>query len=154
MGLTAGDIRARDMPGLAAMHTVWLREHNRIALLLRTNHGMTDNEEIYQLARKIVGAEMQSVVYGQWLPAVLGQAKMDEEDLTLNLFSSYNQELDAGIFNSFATAAFRYTISFGNRTSLFKFSKNASFPLLDGFYVNSLWPNYLIKKSYHIFLEF
>ena len=33
----AGDVRAREMPGLATMHTLWVREHNRLCDAL-TNH--------------------------------------------------------------------------------------------------------------------
>ena len=106
-GLTAGDPRARDMPGLASMHTIWLREHNRIAGLLKTDLGMSDDEAIYQLARRIVGAEMQNVVYGQWLTVVLGEQTMEDHGLDLNQQSSYDPGVDASIFNSFATAAFR-----------------------------------------------
>ncbi len=28
--VTAGDVRAIEMPGLATMHTLWVREHNRV----------------------------------------------------------------------------------------------------------------------------
>ena len=104
---TAGDTRAREMPGLAAMHTVWLREHNRIAHWLKADYGYTGDEEIYQLARRIVGAEMQNVVYGQWLTAVLGEDMMQEKGLSLHGRSTYDPSADASIFNAFATAAFR-----------------------------------------------
>ena len=97
------------MPGLAAMHTVWHREHNRIAYQLQTDYGMTDDEEIYQFARRLVGAEMQNVIYGQWLTAVLGESKMNESKLTLENRSNYDSSEDPSIFNSFATAAFRFT---------------------------------------------
>ena len=95
------------MPGLAAMHTVWHREHNRIAYQLQADHGMTDDEEIYQLARRLVGAQMQNVAYGQWLTAVLGESKMSELELSLENRSNYDSSEDPSIFNSFATAAFR-----------------------------------------------
>ena len=63
---TAGDIRAIENPALTSIHTVWLREHNRIARgIARIDRTLTD-QEIYDEARRLVGAEMQNVVYGQW----------------------------------------------------------------------------------------
>ena len=45
----AGDERALDMPGLATIHTLFLREHNRIARQL-TGRGLSP-ERIYQVTR-------------------------------------------------------------------------------------------------------
>ena len=89
------------------MHTVWVREHNQIAYQLKESYGMTDDEEIYQMARRLVGAEMQNVAYGQWLTAVLGETKVNDLQLSLDNRSCYDPEEDPSIFNSFATAAFR-----------------------------------------------
>lgn len=41
------------------MHTLWFREHNRIATKLLEMNADWDGERIYQEARKIVGAMMQ-----------------------------------------------------------------------------------------------
>ena len=49
---TAGDVRAIENPGLTSMHTVFVREHNRIALGLQYLGVSTDDEELYQMARR------------------------------------------------------------------------------------------------------
>ena len=47
----AGDARVNEQPGLAAMHTVWLRQHNLIAEKLHTMNPQWDEVRI-DLARK------------------------------------------------------------------------------------------------------
>ena len=99
---TAGDVRAREMPGLSISHTIWLREHNRIAKLLQAT--LTDDEEIYQAARRIVVAEWQNVVYGQYMTEVLGEDSLEPKEDG----SDYKWSTDPQMTNEFATAAFRY----------------------------------------------
>jgi peroxidase len=41
------------------MHTVWFREHNRIATALRQLNAGWTSDRIYEETRKIVGAQMQ-----------------------------------------------------------------------------------------------
>lgn len=107
---TAGDVRAREMPGLASMHTLFLREHNRLCDLLKADsrtNGWGD-EAFYQNARRIVIAEMQNVVYGEYLPVVLGSEAMKDNGLELKKNSNYDADTDPSITNSFATAAYRF----------------------------------------------
>ena len=55
------------------MHTVWLREHNRIANELFRLNGTSKNDEYYfQQARRIVIAELQHIAYQEYLPVLLG----------------------------------------------------------------------------------
>ena len=56
----AGDVRANEQPGLTALHTLFLREHNRYCDQLKRN-GYRNDERIYQRARKWVGALIQSI---------------------------------------------------------------------------------------------
>ncbi|XP_057353469.1 peroxidasin homolog isoform X2 [Manis pentadactyla] len=100
----AGDHRANEQLGLTSMHTLWFREHNRVATELLSLNPHWDGDTIYHEARKIVGAQMQHVTYQHWLPKVLGEAGMR----MLGEYRGYEPGINAGIFNAFATAAFRF----------------------------------------------
>merc|ERR1712020_186506 len=102
---TAGDVRAREMPGLATMHTIFIREHNRLCDLLAADSRTTawGDEAYYQNARRIVIAEMQNIVYGEYLPIVLGSKAMEDNRLELKKNSKYDDNEDPSITNSFAT---------------------------------------------------
>lgn len=72
----AGDHRANEQLGLTAMHTVWFREHNRVATELLRLNPHWDGDTIYHEARKIVGAQMQHITYAHWLPKVRARGGM------------------------------------------------------------------------------
>jgi peroxidase len=99
----AGDIRANEQVGLLAMHTIWLREHNRIARVLREMNPHWNGEKLYQESRRIVGAEMQHITYQHWLPRIFGTLIED-----LPPYQAYDPNVDASISNVFATAALRF----------------------------------------------
>ena len=68
-----GDVRTNEQPGLVSMHTLFLREHNRIWEELRKINPHWTAEELFQTARKIVIGIMQNIVYTEWLPVVMGK---------------------------------------------------------------------------------
>ena len=72
MSIFPGDERVNEQPDLAVMHTIWVREHNRVATGLKKLNPRWNDEKLYQEARRIVGAEMQQITYGEWLPIILG----------------------------------------------------------------------------------
>jgi len=96
----AGDVRANEQIGLAATHTLFVREHNRLAEEIAAADPTLSGEEIYQRARKVVGAEIQAITYNEFLPLLLGNGALDP-------YSGYDDTVNAGISNEFSTAAFR-----------------------------------------------
>ena len=101
----SGDIRVNEQVGLTAMHTIWYREHNRVARLLLGLNPHWDDERLYQEARLIVTAEWQHVVYTEYVPKVVGMAVWDN---IAGDYEDYDDTIDVSILNSFATAAFRF----------------------------------------------
>ena len=100
-----GDIRVNEQPALSCFHTLMVREHNRQCdLIIEANPGWTD-EEIYQRARKIVGALVQAVTYEEFLPKL---------GVTLPAFTAYDPNVDASISNLFTAAGFRFGHSMVN----------------------------------------
>ncbi|XP_054441517.1 myeloperoxidase [Pteronotus mesoamericanus] len=100
----AGDSRSSEMPGLTSMHTLFLREHNRLATELKRLNPCWTGERLYQEARKIVGAMIQIITYRDYLPLVLGPEATKKY---LPKYVSYNDSVDPRIANIF-TNAFRY----------------------------------------------
>lgn len=60
---SAGDSRVNEGLPLTTLHTLWLREHNRIAEALKNINGHWSPETIYQETRKIIGALHQVCDY-------------------------------------------------------------------------------------------
>ncbi len=98
----AGDVRANENVILASIHTIFVREHNRLADLISSHNPNHTDEEIFQLARKIVGAQMQIITYNEFLPALLGDAAPSAYGY------EYDSTVDPSIANSFAHAGFRF----------------------------------------------
>ncbi|XP_052823062.1 peroxidasin homolog [Octopus bimaculoides] len=99
----AGDHRANEQLALTAMHTLWLRQHNKIATELIQLNPHWDGTLLYHESRKIVGAMMQHITYEHWLPDILGPKGMK----LLGKYKGYDPQIDPKISNEFSTAAFR-----------------------------------------------
>lgn len=111
----AGDVRANEQIGLTAVHTLFVREHNRLAgeLAVRSdldqlmdaggfdpNLASDVDEFIYQTARKAVGAKIQVITYNEFLPMLLGTSP-------LPVYAGYDPNINASLSNEFANAAYR-----------------------------------------------
>ena len=98
----AGDERAEEQVGLTATHTLFVREHNRLVDILATSSLSLSDEEMYQVARKYVGAQIQAITFQEFLPALLGNAAPDPSAF------SYDANLNPGIATEFSTAFYRF----------------------------------------------
>jgi hypothetical protein len=100
----AGDVRANENVTLTAMHTLWMREHNRIAKQLMQNSARKNDNlsgtDIFEKARILVIAQIQKITYEEYLPALIG-------DNTLAQYQGYDSSIKANIYNEFSSAAYR-----------------------------------------------
>ena len=107
----AGDERNNEQPGITVLHTIFLREHNRITSSLHKINNFWTDEQLFQEARRIMSAKMQHVIYSEWLPVVLGCETMARYDLTpkkIGYYQGYDEHCDASISQEMSTAAFRF----------------------------------------------
>ena len=63
------------LAGLNSVHTIFVRQHNRIATFLRNNNNNNGWKEdrIFNEARKIIGAQLQVITYNEFLPLILSR---------------------------------------------------------------------------------
>ncbi len=97
----AGDVRANEQVGLTALHTLFVREHNRLADLIAGENPDWTGEQVYQRARLLVGATIQVITYEEFLPILLGPNAIPD-------YRGYRPDVDAGVANVFSTAAYRF----------------------------------------------
>jgi peroxidase len=97
----AGDLRSNEQQSLAAFHSLFLREHNRVARILKSINIHWNGEKVYQEARSIMGAVMQKITYDDFLPTILGPNALPQ-------YRGYRSSINPGISNAFATGAFRF----------------------------------------------
>ena len=107
----SGDERANAEPQLTVMHTIWMREHNRVARKLSEINPEWSDKTVYQEARRIVIAEIQHITYKEWLPLLIGKryAKIVGLEVSKNYsMSPYTSYSDPSVNNEVVTAAFRF----------------------------------------------
>ncbi|XP_057296792.1 peroxidasin homolog pxn-2-like [Hydractinia symbiolongicarpus] len=93
-----GEERGDENPPLNTMHTLWVREHNRIADNLRNVNPNWRGDLVFQHSRKIVGAIFQHIVYNEFVPLLAN----------LKRYTGYKSSVNPSISNAFANAAFRF----------------------------------------------
>ena len=110
----AGDARANEQVGLTSAHTLFVREHNRIAeeianrieqgdealISLLEKSGLETGDFIYESARKVVGAQIQFITYNEYLPLLIGDSALAD-------YSDYNSNINPSISLEFANVSFR-----------------------------------------------
>ncbi len=96
----AGDVRVNEQIGLTSMHTLFVREHNRLAEIIADQNPGLSGDEIYQLARKVVGAQIQAITFNEFLPLLLGPD-------AIGPYSGYDPSVDPTIASEFSAAAYR-----------------------------------------------
>nr|XP_046910978.1 peroxidase-like [Dermatophagoides farinae]XP_046910979.1 peroxidase-like [Dermatophagoides farinae] len=135
----AGDnTRVNQHPGLLVLHTVWLRQHNRIASILGELNPNWNDERIFQETRRIIGAQMQMITYNEFLPIVLGKNAMNFYKLNVlqNGVTTYDSNVNPSIISEFSSAAFRFGHSLinGRFTMIGADSRRSTFSLKDNFF--------------------
>ena len=63
-----------------------LREHNRIVGKIKEQYPTIGEEELFQIGRRLVIAEMQNIVYGEYLPLILGKILEHLKEKTFMLY--------------------------------------------------------------------
>jgi peroxidase len=95
----SGDIRANEQPTLTCLHILFVREHNRLCNEIQQLQPSWTDEQIFQRARKVVGALIQAITYEEFLPTI---------GVNLTPYNGYDATINPGIMNSFSGAAFRF----------------------------------------------
>jgi hypothetical protein len=91
----AGDVRANENVALTAIQTLFARENNRIVAALPAG---LSAETKFQIARRVVGAELEYITYNEFLPTL---------GVRLAPYRGYSASVDPTLSNEFAVVGYR-----------------------------------------------
>ena len=91
----AGETRTSENLGLTSIHTLFMREHNRIALALSNLNPTWTDETIFYETRRILVAIYQHIIYNEWIPATIGKAVIS--DLRVQPINRYYFGYDSSV---------------------------------------------------------
>ena len=103
--------RVNENLGLAIIHTLFLREHNRIARSLASINSQWNDNELYEETRKIVIGQLQHISYAELLPYIIGEEMMTKYDIRLELdgfYPRYDMTVNPTVDNAVANAVFQF----------------------------------------------
>lgn len=95
----SGDHRSNEHPVLTALHTLFLREHNRLCGEMHIAFPKWSDSKLFEMAKKVNSAQFQKIVFEEWYPQLTGRK--------LPSYKRYNPKINPSISSIFATAAFR-----------------------------------------------
>lgn len=138
----AGDDRVNQNPVLMSMHTIFVREHNRIATMLHSLNPTWSDELLFQEARRVVIAQIQHISYNEYLPVLLGQETMNQFKLNpgkgFEKLNIYDENMDPRVTNEYAASAGR----FGHSMVRTEYSR------LDSTYKSAGVKSFMLRNSY------
>lgn len=107
------DDRNQFIPIITVLHTIFVREHNRLANMLSQINPQYSDERVFQVARKINIAQFQKITYYDWLPLILGSMYSYTNRLIYSVspydyVNDYDKNWNPAPFAEYAAAAFRY----------------------------------------------
>jgi peroxidase len=97
----AGDIRVMENPQLSAITVLFVREHNFQVDRLKAENPNWKGDQLYNQAKAITTAEFENIVFTEFLPAIIGKQNIPA-------YNGYNPNVNPGIMQEFAHAAFRF----------------------------------------------
>ncbi|KAM9964322.1 hypothetical protein ACTFIW_004080 [Dictyostelium discoideum] len=96
---SVGERRGNENPGLLSIHTLLLRDHNRLARKFARLHPEWDDERVFQQSRSCVIEQIQKITYDEYLPTTLG---------SFPSYTGYDENVNAQVSNEFTSTAFRF----------------------------------------------
>lgn len=143
-----GDERVNEQPTLTALHTLYVRDHNRVAKRLAQLNPHWDDDRIYHETRHIEAALVQHILISEYLPLLIGHDMMIKYNLTAappnTYWNGYDPSVTPSISQGFSTAAFRQGHTFIQGKVRFYDSRTFEF-------VGSMMLRSLFKRPFHYY---